>query len=964
MRSDLSGMGRILARVLAGLLLCLTLLAAPTLAQTKARAWAHEASDIAPDPAVRFGVLPNGMRYALMRNALPPGAIAMRLSFDFGSLYEAENEQGLAHFIEHMAFNGSRNVPEGEMVKILERLGLAFGADTNAQTGQTHTTYMLDLPNASDALSDEALFLLRETASELTFDPAAIDRERGVVLAEWRRGDNFARRRNDQMMQFLLPGALAAARMPIGRVDVLQSATREQLVSLYDRYYRPERATLVMVGDFDVDAVEAKVRARFGNWAGRGEAGADPDARYTPAPRDMAASVFAHKDGGDSIAVYSLSPFERRPDTAAQRRLDNLLMFAVAALGRRLSPMTNWDEPPFRNAGLMTGDMMEAAEVAGVSVTTTSEGWREGLQAVEKEWRRALEHGFTRDEVDRQIASLRTSQQNQAEREGTRQTGALASSLLSSIQNDTVFATPSSGLRRFETWAGAVTPAMVAAEFRKRMAPAHPLFFISTTAETPDMGDAVIAAWRESAAGPVAPPAARQRLTFAYTHLGRPGKVVKDTRLADIDTRLVTFDNNVRLNIKRTDFTKNSVQVSVRVSNGALDLPDEPYGLTSLMNAFSGGGLERHSIDDLRAILQGRVVSTRFGAASTWFGGTYATTPADLELQLQVAAAYVRHAGYRPEAERRWRQGIVLGWPRADATAQAVWSAKGLRTMTGGDRRFGSDPDDGVWQRSFVELKHYLAPSLKTGAIEIAVVGDIDEAEAIRLVAKTFGALPKRAEAATKLKDPKPVSFRAERTPLAFTHAGEANQALAWIYWPVTDIDPDRDPQASRVLGVLAAILRLKVTEELRETLGASYSPAAGSTLSSVYQGYGYVNAGAEVRPEDVDAVIAALRAIAADMRAGRISTDEFSRAITPSLENLPQNATSNGYWLGLIAQAQGRPDLVERGRLAAVEASVRAVTIADVTAMANRYLTDANAQEARVVARDAAAPDPAAAPP
>ena len=645
---------------------------------------------------------------------------------------------------------------------------------------------------------------------------------------------------------------------------------------------------------------------------------------YVLGERGMEASVFVHKDGGDSISVYSLSPHRKQKDTSAQRRLDNLLMFGIGALSRRLGPMANWEEPPFRSAGLSTGDMMETAQVAGGSVTVTPEGWKDGLQALEQEWRRAREHGFTQEEIRAQVEALRTGQANQAEREGTRQTGALMSALLSSIQNETVFATPSSGLKRFETWAKGVTPTVVDAEFRKHMAASHPLFFIATTAEMPGMAEAVMAAWRESMAVPVAPPEARERLVFAYTNFGKPGKVVKDARLADIDTRLITFDNNVRLNIKRTDFSKNAVQVSLHVGQGLIDLPETPFGLAQLMAAFPGGGMEKHSVDDLRAILQGRVVSARFGLSGTYFGGTYATTPADLELQLQVAAAYVMHPGYRQEAERRWRQSLVLGWPRLDANAQTVWSAKGVRALVGGDKRFGSDPDDGAWQRSFVELRHWLTPALQEGPIEIAVVGDVDEATVIRLVAKTFGALPKRAEAPTQFQLDRPAAFRAERTPLVFGHAGEANQALAWVFWPVTDIDADKDPQAVRVLAVLAAIMRLKVTEELRETLGTSYSPTAGATASSLYQGYGYVNAGAEVKPEDVDGAIAAMRTIAADLRAGKVSEDEFSRAITPSLELLPQNATSNGYWLNLIAQAQGRPETMARNTLAAVEASVR----------------------------------------
>ena len=144
------------------------------------------------------------------------------------------------------------------------------------------------------------------------------------------------------------------------------------------------------------------------------------------------------------------------------------------------------------------------------------------------------------------------------------------------------------------------------------------------------------------------------------------------------------------------------------------------------------------------------------------------------------------------------------------------------------------------------------------------MVGDLDEAEVIRLVSRTFGALPARAVAPTKFKSDKPVVFRQDKTPLLFTHGGEASQALAQVYWPVTDVDPDADPQTARVLGMAAGIMRLKVVAEIRETLGATYSPTAGASLSSANPGFGYINAGAEVKPEDVDRVIAALEKIAA----------------------------------------------------------------------------------------------------
>lgn len=933
--------------LLAAAFLLLSPLATAQTAPPKS-AWAHEGSDIKPDPAVRFGTLPNGMRYALMKNQLPPGAISIRMSIEFGSLEEAENERGLAHFIEHMAFNGSKNVPEGEMVKTLERLGLAFGADTNASTGQEFTTYQLELPNASDTLVDESLFLLRELASELTFNADAIDRERGVVLSEYRRSDTFQRRRSDQQLAFLIPGAYANSRMPIGDPNVIETASRDTMVSLYERYYRPERTVMVLVGDFDIDAIEKKITDKFSNWIGKGEAGTDPDESYKLQPRKPEASVFVHKDGGDSISVYSLMPYTNPADTAAKRREDNLLMFAIGAIGRRLAPMANEDNPPFRSAGLTTGDLLEAVDISAGSVTVTPDNWKAGLQRLEQEWRRATLYGFTKDEIDRQIDALRTSQKNQVERENTRTTGVLMQGLLSSIQNETVFATPSSGQARLESWAGAVTPDMVSDLFRQLMPMKNPLFFAASTVERKP--EDIVAAWEESAKVDVSPPEVKARIPFAYTNFGRPGKVVSDTRLADIDTRLVMFANNVRLNIKKTTFARNTVQVSVRVGEGNLDFPETPFGLASLMGAYSNGGLEKHSIDDMRALLQGRQVSTRFSSTGTSFGGAYQTVPQDLELQLQVTAAYLTSPGYRPEAERRWRENLTLSWPRLDQNAQTVWSARGMRALASGDKRYGTDPGDGDAWRSFVELRHYLGPALKTGAIEIAVVGDIDEDQVIALVAKTFGALPKREAMPEKYKSDRPVTFRQDRTPLVFTHAGEANQALAQVYWPVTDVDPDTQPQEARVLAALSAVMRLKVVEEIREVLGATYSPSANASLSSLYPGFGYINAGAEVKPEDADRVIAALEKIAAEMRAGEISDDEFSRAITPALEVLPQNATSNSYWLGLIAQAQTRPDLMERSKLPAVEASLRAVTKADVVAASQRYLTEAGQQEARVV--------------
>jgi len=230
-------------------------------------AWGISVYDIPADADVRFGVLPNGMKYAIAHNETPEDTAAVRFGFDVGWVDEREEELGLAHVVEHMAFNGSTNVPEGEMIKLLERLGLAFGADTNASTSFEDTIYKLDLPRVDDELVDTALMLMRETASELTVTDEAVDRERGIIQSETRTRNNYQIRRFKDYFDFVSPDTLYAKRFwADGTVQNIDAAPGSVVRDLYRRYYRPDNATLVVVGDVDPAAIEAKIVEKFSSW--------------------------------------------------------------------------------------------------------------------------------------------------------------------------------------------------------------------------------------------------------------------------------------------------------------------------------------------------------------------------------------------------------------------------------------------------------------------------------------------------------------------------------------------------------------------------------------------------------------------------------------------------------------------------------------------------------------------------
>lgn len=917
-----------------------------------AAAWKFDRSDLAPDPAVRFGVLPNGMRYAIMKNAKPQHSASIRLRFAIGSVMESEAQRGIAHFLEHMAFNGSTHVPEGEMVKLLERKGLAFGADTNASTGFTETVYKLDLPQVSDDLIDTGLFLMREVAGELKLDSGAIDRERGIILGEKRARDNYGLRSFMDFAQFLTPGTPVSKGLPIGTEEVIRTAPPKAFHDLYDRYYTPTRATLVIVGDFDPAAIEAKIRARFSAWRARGAAGPDVPRGMITTARPGAFHAFIDKDVPTSATLALVKPYDTDPDTRARRARDLVTALGNAIVNRRIARLQADPAAPFTNGSASTGPFASTAALSSITINARDRDWKAALGVGEQELRRALQYGFTQGEIDEQLAALRRTLENSVAQAPTRNSSALAEGLVATLDDARIFTTPQSTLDRFNALAPTITPDTVTAAFRKAWSGANMLVHVANNEAIPGAERAIEQAWRESSKIAVAAPGTGLAKTFAYTHFGPSGAIAADIRIADLDIRELRFANNVRLNIKRTDFEKGRVRVSLRIGGGAAALPSQPDGLAMFMNgAFAAGGTKAHSVDDLRSILAGRTVSGNLGVGADAFGGGYATVPQDLELQLQLLAAMVTAPGYRAEGEAQWRNQIGVIYPTLDSQPAAIVGRDVSRILASGDTRFGLPSEADAKARSYAELKPLIDTALARDAIEIGIVGDVDEAAAIAAVAKTFGALPTRAADRPDYGALRPVAFPPSRVPVTLTHSGKANQAIALSYWPTTD---GMDPVTEAQLTMLGRVLQLLMTDELREKLGATYSPQAGSTASSLYKGYGYISVSSNVEPGAIPAVNAAVDRVAARLVRIPANADLMLRARKPLLEAIERNRRENGTWIALIDEAQSQPKDLDDFRAQATRIS--AVTPAQIQALARRYLIPGAELRISIVPREGGA--------
>lgn len=903
--------------------------------------------DIPIDPALRVGRLENGMRYVIMKNATPPGQASLRLRIAAGSLMEKDDQQGLMHVIEHMAFEGSTGVPRGEMIKILQRHGLAFGPDTNAFTNFDQTVYQLDLPQNDDDSITTGLMLMRETAGNLLLDQGALDTEKGIVLSEERLRDTPALRLTRKQFDFFYKDQLPPRRFPIGQVPVIQGAKKDQLSSLYRTWYRPDRATLVAVGDFDVDKMEARIKADFSDWRAAAPDSADPSVGAVE-KRGTETKLAVEPGGPNSISLAWVTPPDLRADSQAVRREKMIRDLAFAVLNRRLERLARGDDAPFIAAGAFHGTSLKTADITQLQVNAQPGKWKEAMQAAVAEERRAVQFGVQQAELDREIAESRAELQTAVEGAPTRKTPELANSIVDNINDRQVVTSPAEDLREFEAAVKDLKAATVSAALKSAFSGEGPLVFVASTTPLEGGEQAIAQAFSQDQLAQVTPPSAVQTKTWAYTDFGSPGKVADRKEVLDLDTTFVRFENGVRLTVKPTKFRDDQVLISVRVGDGYLDLPKDRWSpIWAAGLSLPEGGLGQLTAEELEQVLASKVYSVGMGVTDDAFALTGVTRKDDFETQMQVLTAYLSDAAWRPEPFERMRAYSKTLLTQLASTPGGVFSLHGAALLRSGDPRWAYPTESQIEQAKLADLKNLIGPSLKNGPVEVVIVGDVDVDQAIQTTAETFGALPPRTPAGTPSADARKVSFPAPTAePVKLYHHGRADQAVAFVAWPTTDFPSD--PQGARALRALEQTLQLRLIDTFRLKEAVTYSPSTDLQMAWDFPGWGYVAASIEVPPDKLDGFFTTVQAIAKDLRDKPISADELERAVKPRIERILKEQQTNEYWVAQLSGAQSDPR-----KLDAIRTSVpgmQRVTSADVQKAAQTWLRDDKAWKLEIV--------------
>jgi zinc protease len=895
--------------------------------------WLYENSDIPVDRAWTFGVLPNGVRYAVRRNGVPPHQVAIRVAIDAGSLMEDDSERGYAHFIEHLSFRGSRYAADGEAKRVWQRLGTTFGSDTNAQTTATQTIYKLDLPSADRAGLDESMKLLSGMMAEPSILPEQVDAERRTVMAEAREQNGPQSKVSDATRSLFFAGQKLAVREPIGTTETLTAATSGSLRRFHDRWYRPDKALVVIAGDGDPELFEELIVKYFSDWKATGAPPPDPDFGR---PRDTTqrSKVITVPGVPTSVSMATLRPWFRKNDTIVYNQGRLLDVVAIRLINRRLEKRARAGGS-FLQAQVDQQDISRSVDGTFVSAVPLGNDWAAALRDVRSVIVEALSAPATQDEINREVGEFVSSLDAEVETQRTQAGSKLADDLVEAVNIRETVASAEVARDVFTAMKDRVNPENILTATKKLFGGVGPRVLLTTPVPIAG-GEAGLAA---AVAKPVEAAVSLAQSIVSFDRvpkLGKAGAVVSRKPLTGLGMEQIEFANGVRLLLFANPAETGKVYVTARFGNGLKALPTShatvAWAAGSALIASGIGDLREEEMDRLTS---GRRINMGFEVTEDAFQLRAVTRAADLNDQLTLLAAKLERPGWDPSPVVRTRAGALAGFDTQTATPSAVLSRDLAGLLHGGDPRWASPGRAEIEALTPQAFRALWEPLLASGPLELMIFGDVDADAAIAAAAASFGALPPRQLAridrrANGARGPVPT-----RAPITRTHDGPPDQTAAVLAWPIAGgFDQIAE---SRRLDVVAAIFNDRLFEQLREGEGATYSPNVSSNWPTGMKTGGSFVVISQLKPGGEGRFFELSRTIAASLANTPVSDDELKRAVGPMRELVARASSGNTFWMTQLFGASRDPKRIEA--INSLIPDLKAITPAALRATAKRWL-------------------------
>ncbi len=879
--------------------------------------WIYEGSDVPRDEEWTFGKLPNGLRYAVRKNGVPPDQVSIRVRIDAGSLHEEEGERGYAHLLEHLLFRESKYVGRAQAIPTWQRLGATFGSDTNAETSPTHTVYKLDLPNINAGKLTESMKILSGMVREPVLNDANIDAEVPIVLAEKRERGGPQQRSGEETRATLFAGQRLATRVPIGTDETLQAATGASVETFYKRWYRPENTVIVAVGDIDPMQLAAEVERWFGDWKGVGPATPAPDFGdpVAPAGADPANPVgevtaIVEPSLQRSFSYAIMRPWRPVQDTIIYN--EGLLRdsLAQALINRRLEARARAGGS-YLYAQVQQEDVSRSTDATFVAFAPLTADWKAALSDVRGVIADALANPPTQEEIDREVAEFESIFASSVEQRRVMAGARLADDIVNAVDIRETVAAPETVLNVFNSMKDKVTPAQLLDHTRKLFDGA----VIRAAYVTPQTGEANAADIRSAlSAKVVAADDARiaaQDISFAdLPRVGAPGAIAQQGPIGVLDIERVDFANGVKTILWANDAEPGRVAVKVRFGGGWRSIGEGEAAYATLgQMALIGSGVGELGQEELDRISTGRRMGFDFDIGDGAFTFFAQTRRQDLEDQLYLFAAKLAMPGWDPNPVLRAKAAARLAYESYSSSPVGVVNRDLEFLLRDSDPRFRT-PDQAMLEQVTADgFRKVWEPLLKQGPVEVLVFGDFDRAEAIEALGRTFGALEPRAPLPASVAT-RGFDFPDAGETVVENHRGDANQAAAVIAWPTgAGVAGLRE---SRQLEILTQVFNNRLMDAMRERAGASYAPVVSTQWPTDVESGGRISAFAQLRPQDVPAFFQAADTIARDLATTPPGEDELQRVTEPLLQYINRASTGNLFWLFQLEGATQDPRRIE----------------------------------------------------
>jgi zinc protease len=911
------------------------------------------------DPQITTGRFANGLRYYIRTNKKPEQRAELRLVVNAGSILEERDQSGLAHFVEHMAFNGTKHFPGQETVKFLESIGMRFGPSVNAFTSFDETVYQLEVPTNKPDVLDKAFLILEDWAHNVSFDPAEIDKERGVITEEWRLRRGAGARMQDKQFPILLKGSRYAERLPIGDMEVIQSFKHERLKKFYADWYRPELMAVVAVGDFDKAAIEALIKTHFGSIPKSPASKLRPAYEVPDHPGTLYAIATDKEASGTSVAVYSKLPARDQTTIGAYRRQMVERLFS-GMLSTRFSEMAQKPDAPFLGASAGRGQFVRTKEISTLSAGVKEDGVERGLEALFTEAERVVRFGFTATELER----LKQNTMRGLERAVAEKQNQPSAPLADEYTRNFTDHEPIPGIEYEADLHARFLPEITLAEVNalaKEWVPDRNRVVLVNAPEKPGL-----TVPDEAKLSAVITAAVRKDLT-AYVDtvdsqplldpLPAPAGVTKTTVKEAYGITEWELANGVKVVLKPTTFKEDEVMFQAFSPGGTSLASDEDFiAASSAAQVISRGGLGKFSAVDLQKMLTGKVASARPFIGETEEGLRGSASRKDLETMFQLI--YLTFT--QPRADPAMFNVITTATRSALANQKASPDFAFAEALN--EILTQKHPRGRMMSLELVDqmnldksLAFYKDRFSDASDFTFVFVGSFDVDSLKPLVERYLGGLP-ATHRQEKWKDvglTRPTGVIEKRVDKGMEPKSRAQIVFS---------GPFHYEQVQRVaIRAMAQALEIRLRESLREDLGGTYSVSASANYSKIPREEYTITIGFGCSPDRTDELIKGVFKEVEQFKTTGPNDKQVADVKETFLRDQETNMKENGYLLTQIAvRYQYGEDL---GSLFKMEDFYNKIDAAMIKEAARTYLKGDNLVKVTLFPEKAAAPVPEPAP-